>query len=73
MKIFVKVKAKSKQEKVEKIDDSHFKVFVKAPAQDGKANQAIIKVLSKYFKVSRGQIEIISGLSSSQKVVEISV
>jgi uncharacterized protein (TIGR00251 family) len=73
MKIFVKVRAKSKQEKIEKIDDSHFKVFVKAPAQDGKANQAIIKVLADYFNMPQGQIRIISGQSSKQKILEISL
>ena len=73
MKIFVKVKAKAKQELVEKIDENHFKVLVKAPAQEGKANQAIIKILAEYFKVSQSQIRIVSGLSSNQKVVEISV
>jgi uncharacterized protein (TIGR00251 family) len=71
MKIFVRVKVKSKQETVEKIDASHFKVFVKAPAKEGKANQAVIKALSKHFKVPQSQIEIISGQASRQKIVDI--
>jgi uncharacterized protein YggU (UPF0235/DUF167 family) len=42
MKIFVKTKPKSKENKVEKIDDQHFTVSVKEPPMDNKANLAII-------------------------------
>ncbi|MCX6791083.1 MAG: DUF167 domain-containing protein [Candidatus Gribaldobacteria bacterium] len=73
MKIFVRVKVGAKEEVVEKIDVNHFRVFVKALAQEGKANRAVVKILAKYFKVTQSQIEIKSGLASNQKIIEISL
>jgi len=71
MKIFVNVKAGSKVEKVEKIDGRNYKLWVKAPAKEGKANQAVVKALAKYFGVAKSNIEIISGIKSKKKLVEI--
>ena len=69
MKIFVKARPKAKFEKVEKIDQSHYKVWVKAPAEKGKANAAIVKILADYFGTSK--IKLVSGFSSRQKIFEI--
>lgn len=71
MKIFVKVKLKAKEEKVEKINDNHFVIKVKEPAEKGKANQAVIKIIAKYFKVSSSQVVMLSGLKSKNKILEI--
>lgn len=71
MRIFVKVKANAKEEKVEKIGENNFKVRVNAPPVDGKANQAAIKLLAVYFDVPPSQVKIISGHTSRQKVFEI--
>ena len=61
MKISVKVKLKAKEEKCEKISDNNFAVFVKDAPHKGKANEAVIRILAKYFKVSKSQIKIIIG------------
>jgi len=71
MKIFVKAKPLAKEEKIEKIDDDHFIVWVKEPPIKGKANEAIINVLAQYFKVNRSDIQLISGFSSKTKLFEI--
>lgn len=71
MKIIVKAKPSSKEDIVEKIDEYTYKVSVKAPPLNGKANAAIVKVLSEYFKTSPSLVEIISGYRSKTKVVEI--
>lgn len=71
MKIFVKVKTRARQEKIEKIDDTNFKVWVKEAPEKGRANQSVLRVLAEYFSVSRSEIIIISGLTSRKKVVEI--
>ncbi|MBU2578908.1 DUF167 domain-containing protein [Patescibacteria group bacterium] len=71
MKIFVKVKPRTKTEKFEKIDDNHFLAATKEPPEKGKANQAIIKKLAKYFKVATSQIIFVSGFSSKNKVFAI--
>ncbi|MDP3052455.1 MAG: DUF167 domain-containing protein [bacterium] len=71
MKIFVKAKPKAKEEKIQKIDDTHYSVFVKEPPIQGKANRAIIKALAEYFKVSPFQVNIVSGHTSREKIIEI--
>ncbi len=71
MKIFVKVKPKTKEEKVLKIDDINFKVQVKEPAEKGKANRAVIRVLADYFSISQSDIEIVSGSTSKTKIIQI--
>jgi len=71
MKVFVKVKTGCKKERVEKIDDSHFAVFVKERPEKGLANKAVVKVLADYFKVSQAEAEIVSGFKSRQKIIKI--
>ena len=71
MKIFVRVKPRASVSKVKKIGDTHFEVWVKAPAEKGKANKALIKALSKHFNISPSSISILSGFKSRKKVVEI--
>ena len=71
MKIQVRAKPNSHEEKVEKIDDAHFIVSVKEPPEKGKANQAIRNALAVYFKTSSSSVRIISGWSSCSKIVEI--
>ncbi|PJE73443.1 MAG: hypothetical protein COV02_02600 [Candidatus Terrybacteria bacterium CG10_big_fil_rev_8_21_14_0_10_41_10] len=71
MKIFVSVKAGAKKEQVEKIDDTHFKVSVKEPPIDGRANYGVERALASYFKTSLSKVNILKGHTSKQKVVEI--
>jgi hypothetical protein len=71
MKIFVKAKPNSKQEKVEKIDEQNYVVFVKEPPVQGKANNAIRNALAVYFKTGSSNIKIISGYTSRNKIIEI--
>lgn len=71
MRIFVKAKPNSKEEKVEKIENSTFLVAVKEPPVQGRANKAIIKKLSEYFSVSVSKVILLSGFSSRNKVFEI--
>ncbi len=71
MKIFAQVKVKAKEEKVEKIDASQFTVFVKETPEKGKANQAVVRALAKYFNKPKDNIKIIRGLKSKRKIVEV--
>ena len=66
MKIFVNAKPGAKTAGVEKIDDTHFKVAVKEPAKEGKANYAIMSALAEYFGISLAKIRLVSGMSSRQ-------
>ena len=71
MKIIVKAKPGAKEDNIEKVDEHNYIVCVKAPAIEGKANAAIIKLLADYFDISQSLIEIISGYTARVKVIEI--
>lgn len=71
MKLQITLKPNAKQEKVEKISATEFRVAVKAPPLEGKANLALVKLLAKYFQVPQSSIRIISGLKSKRKLVEV--
>jgi len=69
MKIKIKAKPNSKEEKIEKISDSEYIVSVKEPPVKGLANKAIIRVLADYFNVPKYQIRIVSGFTSRDKIL----
>lgn len=73
MRISVKVKANSSLERVEKIDDSNYSVWVRAKPADGKANEAVIKALAGYFGIAKSKIILLKGRSSRQKILEVDV
>lgn len=71
MKVQVKVKPNSKTEELVQEGDS-FIARVKEPPKEGKANQAVIKLLANHFGISLSQVRITSGFNSRNKVIEIS-
>ncbi len=71
MRITVKVKPNSKVESIEKGGERSFTVRVKAPATEGRANDALVEVLSEYFDVPKSRITIASGRNSKLKIVDI--
>jgi len=71
VKITIRAKTNAKQEKVEKIDEANYIVTVKAVPIEGKANEAIIKVLAKHFKIAPSLIRLVSGEKSKIKRFEI--
>ncbi len=82
MRIIVKVKPNSKIDAVERITQqsllledknniSVYKVWVKAPPLDGKANIAVKKVLAKYFDVAPSLVNLVSGLTNKNKIFDI--
>lgn len=72
MKIFVKARPSAREEKVEKIDDQNYVVWVKEPPIQGKANAAIRNALAVYFSTGSSCVKIISGHTSRNKIIEIS-
>ena len=69
MRVFVTVHPSSREVGVEKQDDGSYVVRVKAHSEGGKANLAVIKLLSKHFKKD---VRIVSGLTSRHKTLEVS-
>jgi len=83
MKIIVKAKTRAREEKVERVDQPAldlgvgksemvtYKVSVKEMPVGGRANEAIIKALARYFDTAPSRIQLVSGASSKQKIFEI--
>lgn len=69
--ISVSVKPQAKKESVTRISASEYQVNVKAPPHDGKANLALIKLLSEYFSVPKSQIKIVHGHTARRKVLAV--
>ena len=64
--------AGARRESVGGNHDGALRVAVTAPADQGKANKAIIKALARALGISKSQIELIRGRTSRQKVFAIS-
>lgn len=73
MRYVVKVKPGSKKGPlVELSEDGLIVVFVREPAVDGKANTALIKLLSEYFAVPKTRITVARGHTTRQKIIDVS-
>jgi len=70
MKIQVKVKPSSRTAELSEEGDI-FIVKVKEPPKEGKANQAVIKLLAEHFGVPQSQIKILSGFRNRNKIIEV--
>lgn len=73
MRIFVKVKPKARVEKIEKVDNTHYVVYTKETPEKGKANEGVIRLLSKYFSISKSRIIITSGKTSRSKIITLNI
>ena len=71
MKLHIKVIPSSSKDCIAGWLKDTLKVKVKAPAEKGKANKAVIKVLEKTLDLPKGSILICSGTTSSRKIIEI--
>ncbi|MBN1232432.1 MAG: DUF167 domain-containing protein [Candidatus Coatesbacteria bacterium] len=69
-KITVKVYPNSKRDEVY-VENDILIVRTTKQAKEGKANDAVVKLLSKYFKIPISCISIKTGRSSKNKIVEI--
>jgi uncharacterized protein (TIGR00251 family) len=69
MKLKIKIHPNSSQNRIEKISDLDYEVWIKEKPVNNKANLELIKILKKYFKKD---VEIKSGFSSRNKIIEVS-
>ncbi|HOD11663.1 MAG TPA: DUF167 domain-containing protein [Candidatus Omnitrophota bacterium] len=70
MRLEIKVVAGARKNMI-KADASPLRVYLTAPAVDGKANKALVDFLSEYYKITKTNITIISGLKSRRKTIMI--
>ena len=68
MKLRAKVKPGSRRESIERAADGSLIVKVRAPAQEGRANDAAIAVIAEFHGLPRSAVRLISGARSRSKV-----
>lgn len=71
MIITVHVKPRARKNAIEWIDEETAKISVTVIAEKGKANDAVIEVLSEDLGVAKSLIEIVRGKTTRIKQVEI--
>lgn len=71
--INLKIKpAASQSEWAGSLDNGTVKINLKAQAEDGKANQELLKFLAKEFAVRENSVKILKGKISRNKLVAVS-
>ena len=71
MLIRVKVLANSRRKGIIKKSDSCFEVKVKEKPIGGRANQAVLAILSRHFKIPQQKIRLLRGAKHRNKIVKI--
>ncbi len=72
MKISILLKPNSRhREEVVVGDDGSLTIYTKAPAIEGRANLAAVKLLAKHFGVAPSKVELLRGVASKHKVFEV--
>lgn len=71
MFLHIKAKPGSKVNQISVAGDGTIVIKIKAPAQDGKANDELVKFLSKKLGLPKSKIQIVSGFTSPFKKLEI--
>ncbi len=71
MRLRIRVKPGAREEKVSREPDGSLLVSVRARAQEGKANEAVVKAVAAFFRVPKSSVQIHSGLSSRTKVLQV--
>ena len=73
----IKVTAKAKAERIKKVIGPDggvlYKLYVTAVAENGKANEAVIKLLADAIGIPKSSIEITRGLTSRDKIIQINL
>jgi len=71
MIIRIKTHPDSKKERIEELSPEKFEVWIKEKAENNFANNRLIEIIGKYFKIRNNQIKIISGHKKPNKIFEI--
>lgn len=67
----VRVKPNAKVQRATRLDDGSWLLHLKAPPQDGKANQELVALLAQELGVTKAQARIKSGQTARTKRIEI--
>ena len=71
MRTAVRVVPRARRNVVEVAEDGSLRVRVTAAPEDGKANEALVSLLSKQLRVPKSSVRVVRGHRARNKVVEV--
>lgn len=71
-RIWVNVKPRARKDEIVAVAEGEYRVSVRAPAEDGEANEAVIELLADHFSLAKSQVRIVRGRSARRKLIEMS-
>lgn len=72
MKYNIRVIPRSSKNIITEMSDKTLKIKLTAAPVDNEANKKLINLLSEHFDVAKSKIKIVSGLTSKNKIIEVS-
>ncbi|WP_291492549.1 DUF167 domain-containing protein [Desulfurella sp.] len=73
MIVHLKVIANAKRDLVCGMEGGFLKVKVSKPAQEGRANKAVVSLISSFFDIKKSAIKILSGEKSNIKILDLDI
>ena len=73
MRIYVHALPRSSKNEVIKISEGEYKVKLTAAPVDGQANEMLVAILAKHFKVAKSLVNIVGGKTAKIKIVDIAI
>jgi uncharacterized protein len=70
-RISVTVKPNARSAAIAQVSEVEFRVAIREPARDGKANLALVDLLARYFDVPKSSVTIVRGHASRKKIIEL--
>ena len=70
-RLVIKVQPKARCDDIAVVEGGELRVQVTAPPERGRANEAVVSLLSRRLGVARGNVRILRGLRARNKVVEV--
>jgi uncharacterized protein (TIGR00251 family) len=71
VKVTPNAKENSIKQEMDLFGNTIYKIRTTAKPKDGEANEAVIEIIAKHFKVAKRDVKIFKGLSTRVKVVEV--
>jgi uncharacterized protein YggU (UPF0235/DUF167 family) len=71
MRLQVRVKTNSGKQEIEDFGDRRYLVYLKSAPENNEANIELIKLMAKHIGVPSTKVKIISGMTGSDKTLEI--
>lgn len=71
MRIYIRVFPRSAKNEIIKMSNGEYKAKLTAVPVNGRANEMLIDILAKHFKIAKSLIKIAGGKSAKIKMVDI--